>query len=71
MNEVMRELAAAYWVDKLDQAVNVLRLIASHPVSNQLEAAAMKQLAHNFLLSNGYLPLENVPRPDPAIPGKI
>ena len=67
----MSETAAQYWTNKLDEAIYVLRLIASHPVSTQLEAGAMKQLAHNFLLSNGYLPPENFPRPDPAIPAKI
>ena len=46
---------ATYWVSKLEEAVDVLRLIAFHPIDTKLSAAAMRQLARNYIKSKGYM----------------
>ncbi len=55
MKDYRTREVAQYWTGKLYEAVNCLRMIVSHPCSTQLEASAMKQLAINFLKSNGYM----------------
>ena len=54
------EDAVKYWVNKLNDAIQILRQIAVYQVNTQLEASAMKQLAINFLISNGYMPPSEV-----------
>jgi hypothetical protein len=54
MTDYRTHEVAQFWTNKLYEAIDVLRLVASHPCSTQLEATAMKQLAINFLISNGY-----------------
>jgi len=39
---------------ELAEATDTIRLIAGHPVGNPLEAAAMKQLAINYLQAKGH-----------------
>jgi isopropylmalate/homocitrate/citramalate synthase len=54
MNKDMQEDAAKYWVGRLNDAIDALKQISEYNVNTMKETEEMRQIAKNFLDTNGY-----------------